>query len=260
MMIEVFSNGGGTQSVAASALIIQGRLPRPDFVVIADTGREMPTTWKYLDEVIRPAFKAIGIEVHRVSKEKYASPRGKEIFATSGDLMIPVYTNQNGEAAKLSAFCSGAWKTEVIDRWLSKEHGITRSKVRKWICFSKDETRRIRRLANGKEFRNGLIWFPLVQGVPVVRDEAIHIVKKMGWPEPPRSRCFDCPNQSDLEWNEVKTDWPAEFGQACQRDEEIRTKDPFAFLHSSLTPLRDADVSKRDDVFSGGCHSGECFL
>jgi len=43
-MIEVFSSGGGTQSISITALIIQGRLPKPDFTVIADTGREMPTT------------------------------------------------------------------------------------------------------------------------------------------------------------------------------------------------------------------------
>lgn len=61
-MFEVFSSGGGTQSCCISVMILQGRLPKPDFVVIADTGREMPTTWQYLDAVVRPAFKKEGIE------------------------------------------------------------------------------------------------------------------------------------------------------------------------------------------------------
>ena len=72
--IQGFSTGGGTQSTCIAALIVQGKLPKPDFVVIADTGREMPTTWQYLDAVTRPALKAIGVEIHRVSKDQYGEP------------------------------------------------------------------------------------------------------------------------------------------------------------------------------------------
>jgi len=43
-MTEVFSTGGGTQSTAIAGLIVQGLLPKPEICVIADTGREMPTT------------------------------------------------------------------------------------------------------------------------------------------------------------------------------------------------------------------------
>ena len=78
--LEVFNSGGGTQSCAISALIIQGRLPRPDYIVIADTGREMKTTWQYLDAVVRPALKAIGLEVHRISKDEFAAPWGRELL------------------------------------------------------------------------------------------------------------------------------------------------------------------------------------
>lgn len=37
---QVFSYGGGVQTAAICALIIQGRLPRPDIIVISDTGKE----------------------------------------------------------------------------------------------------------------------------------------------------------------------------------------------------------------------------
>lgn len=258
-MIQVFSSGGGTQSCAISVLILQGKLPRPDYVVISDTGREMPTTWQYLDSVVRPAFKAIGLEVHRVKRSEFASPWGRKLFATSGDLMIPAFSNQNGKPSKLSAFCSGAWKSETIDRWFSITQGLTRSKYVKWIGFSFDETTRILRMQKGKEFKKGLIRFPLVE-IPTRRHEAIEIVEKYGWPEPPRSRCFDCPNQSDKEWHQVKTIFPPLFKKAIQRDEQIRERDAHAFLHSSIAPLKDADLNPEEDLFSAGCSSGECFL
>jgi hypothetical protein len=69
-----------------------------------------------------------------------------------------------------------------------------------------------------------------------------------------------CPNQSDYEWAEVKTDWPDKFAEAIALDESIRQRDPHAFLHSSVKPLRDANLDKPDDLFSGSCPSGECFL
>lgn len=258
-LLEVFSSGGGTQSCCISVLILQGKLPRPDYVIIADTGREMPTTWQYLDDVVRPAFSKIGLEIYRVKKDDFASPWGRGLFATSGDLMIPAYSNQSGDVSKLSAFCSGAWKSETITRWFSITQGFTRSKYRKWIGFSFDETVRILRMQKGKEWKSGLIRFPLVE-IPTRRHEAIKIVKKFGWPEPPRSRCFDCPNQSDKEWHQVKTIFPLLFKAAINRDEEIRKTDAHAFLHSSVAPLKDADLNPEEDLFSAGCASGECFL
>lgn len=261
-MIEVFSTGGGTQSTAISALIVQGRLPKPDFVVIADTGREMPTTWQYLDSVTRPALKSIGVEVHRVSKDQYGEPGALGDYSKrgEGDLLVPVFSNINGGASKLSAFCSDKWKVVVVSNFLSRQYGLTRSKYRKWIGFSRDETNRVLRMMKGKEYQAGLIRFPLVHDVPTKRHEAIKIVEAMGWPKPPRSRCWMCPNQSDYEWSEVQTDYPELFQEAIKLDESIRQRDPHAFLHSTIKPLREADLSKPDDLFSSSCPSGECFL
>ena len=257
-MIQVFSTGGGTQSTAIAALIIQGRLPKPDLIVIADTGREMPTTWDYMDQVTGPALKEIGLQIVKVKTSEWAREKAKRIFS-AGTLLIPAFSNINGQASKLSAFCSGEWKSNAIDRWLSKTKGITRSKYCKWIGFSFDETERILRMQNGDEYKKGLIRFPLVE-IPTRRHEAIKIVEKMGWPTPPRSRCWMCPNQSDYEWAEVKENHPVLFDAAIDLDNSIRKTDPHAFIHSTIKPLQDADLSKPDDLFSSSCPSGECFI
>ena len=183
---EVLSSGGGTQSTAIAALIVQGRLPKPDLMAIVDTGREMPTTWAYMDEVTIPEMKKIGIEVHRVKAMKYANNWGhpSRMFATNGDLLLPAFSSINN--SKLSAFCSKAWKQEAMNRYLKQEHGITRKQYRKWICFSLDETRRVLNMQRGEEWKRGLIRFPLVEDVPTKRNESIRIVERMGWPTPPR--------------------------------------------------------------------------
>jgi 3'-phosphoadenosine 5'-phosphosulfate sulfotransferase (PAPS reductase)/FAD synthetase len=256
-LAEVFSSGGGTQSSAIAALIILGELPRPDFVVIADTGREMPSTWAYLDEHVAPALAAIGLPVNRVKASEYGNAWGQDIFATNGDLLIPAYSSIGN--SKLSNFCTKAWKIEVVNRWLSKEHGITRRMYRKWIGFSLDEKRRILSMMAGKEYKTGLIRFPLVHDYPMNRDRAKAIISRVGWPEPPRSRCWCCPNQSDKEWAEVMAD-DALAAQAVAMDEAIRERDKDAFLHSSIRPLAGADLSAQDDLFSRSCPTGECFV
>lgn len=52
----IWNSGGGTQSAAIAALIVTGKLPKPDLAVIADTGRERSSTWDYLDRHIAPAL------------------------------------------------------------------------------------------------------------------------------------------------------------------------------------------------------------
>lgn len=256
---QVFSSGGGTQSCAIAALIVQGRLPKPDICVIADTGYENHRTWEYLDAVIAPALDGCGLEVFRVLAKDFAAPWGRDVFATSGQLMIPAFTDQSGQVSKLSTYCSNAWKQEVVDRWLSKACGLTRSHYVKWIGFSRDEVKRVFRMAKGEEYLKGLIRFPLVRDVPTTRQEAIQIVKDMGWPTPPRSRCWMCPNQNDHEWREIKADADM-WGKATQFEDAFRLRDPHAFCHKSGKPLREVDFTEEDDLFAGKCESGGCFL
>jgi hypothetical protein len=256
---QVFSSGGGTQSTAIAALIVQGKLPKPDFVVIADTGREAPSTWEYMYAVVAPELAKIGLQVQRISKDEYGCNWGKGIFATSGHLMLPAFSDQTGEPSKLSGFCSSAWKVEVSDRWLRKLHGLKASHCVKWIGFSLDESKRVHRMMQGEDYKRGLIRFPLVE-LRLKRQDAIREVERMGWPTPPRSRCWMCPNQSDREWHEVKTQWPDKFQEAIELDESIRLRDPHAFLHNSIAPLKDANIDPHDDLFSASCPSGVCFV
>lgn len=263
-MIEVFNSGGGTQSTAIAALIIQGRLSRPDFVVIADTGRERASTWEYMNTVTAPALAAIGIEVHRPSRDEYAY-RHQDLWNKNGNTMlIPAFTNQTiGSTGKLDGFCSKWWKVEVTENYLKRRFGIKKAEIRKWIGFSLDESRRALRMMVTEDFKAGRIRLPLIQDVPMRRHQSIVLVtKEMGWPEPPRSMCWMCPNQSDDEWMDLYENSPMEFEMACQLDESVREKDPHAWLHSSCVPLRDVVWHREPDLpgFDRACSSGVCFL
>jgi hypothetical protein len=248
-LTQVWNCGGGTQSVAIAALIVQGRLPKPDVSLIVDTGREVKSTWDYMAAVLVSELAKVGITLHKVSKEDFATC---DLWSTNGaTLEIPAFTTQSGEVSKLPNFCSNEWKRRVADRWL-RAHGF--NNCRKWLGFALDEPRRWLQHADSAE-----VWLPLVHGVPLRSRDCRSLVAKMGWPIPKKSRCWMCPNQSDDEWREVVAN-PSEFAAAVGIDRKIRKKDPFAFLHSSGVPLDQVDWAKPQLEFERACNSGECFV
>lgn len=261
---EVFSTGGGTQSACIAALIVKGMLPKPDITVIADTGYECQSTWDYMNAIVAPELLKIGVVVHRVHKSEWSNQpdHGMDYVSHNGNtLIIPAWTDESGSIGKLSGFSSKTWKVQPIDSYLSKKFGLTRSKYTKWIGFSRDEHRRATRMMDGKEYKKGLIRLPLIHDVPMTRHEVIQFVKNIGWPEPPRSRCYICPNQDDSEWREMKINRPEEFSKAVMFEAEIQQYDKCAWLHRSCTPLEGVDLSEEASLFEGAvyCSSGSCF-
>lgn len=249
---QVWACGGGTQSTAIAALIVLGRLPRPDLAVIADTGREQSTTWRYLEAVTAPALAAIGLEVQRVPSSQFATV---DLYggADGESLLIPAFTNQNGTTGKLTAYCSNEWKRRVVQRWATGQ-GVEAADT--WLGISVDEKRRITRSA-GKWCNR----YVLIEQRMNRWDCERLIEVTMGWPRAPRSSCWMCPNHNQDEWREIRDHKPADWQAAIAFDHEIRRRDPHAFLHSDCVPLEEANLEDSNGVLFGhGCSSGHCFV
>lgn len=249
-MTTVWSYGGGTQSAAIAVLILQGKLPRPDIAVIADTGRELSTTWDYLAEVVGPALDAIGLPMQVVPP----SPeyRRYDLISSGRTALIPAYTTHSGEKGKLPTWCSNEWKQRPIRRWLRKQ-GVTSCDI--WLGISTDEIKRMK--------PSGLNWYrhvyPLIELVPTNRAGCVALVENYGWPTPPKSRCWMCPNQGPDAWRQMRRDQPDEFRMAAELEAELHKSDPHMFLHSAAIPLVDAvDLSDNQPGLFDGCDSGYC--
>lgn len=247
---QIWASGGGVQSAAIAALIVRG-LYKPDLAVIVDTEREQSTTWSYMDSVITPALSAVCVTLQRVAKSQYATVDlygGKD-----GDsLLVPVFTTQGGEIGKLPAYCSNEWKRRVVQRWASAQ-GVKECDM--WLGISVDEMRRM--TPGTDKWKNR---YPLIEQ-RMTRDDCVALVERMGWPTPPRSSCWMCPNHTQEEWRDIKENKPDDWEKAVQFDKEIRKKDPHAFLHSDGIPLDKADLEERNGVLFGhGCNTGHCFV
>lgn len=260
-LTEIFSSGGGTQSACIAALIIQGRLPRPDYVCIVDTEHETKTTWEYLDAVIRPALRSIGLEVHRIRKSEWGSKpsHGLDYLSHNGNsILLPGYSNVTGKSGKIGGFCSKTWKVETQQRYVRMVLGIPTKQQRRWIGFSTDEGRRYTRMSLSPDGIAGRVRFPLIEDIPLSRAQAIIEVLSMGWPMPPKSACYMCPNHGDDQWADSKLNRPDEFEKSVEWDRKLREKDPNFFIHQSCVPLDEVDFSRKRPT-PETCNSGGCF-
>lgn len=257
---QIWNNGGGMQSAAIAALIVMGKLPAPDLAVIADTGRERSSTWDYLNTVTGPALEAVGVKVHRVSKERYAT---KDVFGGKNlaTPLIPGFTTKGGNIGKLSGYCSGEWKRDVIRRFATKEHGV--KAATNWVGFSSDELGRAVKAQNSsKTGGKWLLRFPLIE-LGMNRGDCVSLVQRMGWPNPPRSSCWMCPNMKMEEWRQVQEDtrdWP----KVIEFDKWLRQRDPDVWLTDQALPIELTDFDDANEVLfgrdRGACHSGLCFV
>lgn len=255
---QVWSCGGGRQSTAIAALIVQGRLPKPDIAVMVDTQREKSATWRYAEAVLIPELAKVGVALEIVQKSDFAT---KDLYGgEDGEtLLIPAFTTiksaKPGERGKFSNWCSGEWKRHVKERWLRRVRKV--DTCEDWIGFSVDEMKRV---ATSRS-RWQRLRYPLIELVPMRREACVRLVEEMGWPAPPRSACWMCPNQSDDEWREMRERDPEDFAQAVALDHAIRERDPHVFLHSSGVPLDQADLSRNEGQPSlFACDSGMCFV
>lgn len=228
----VLSYGGGKNTIAILALVADGKLPKPDVAVFADTGRERTSTWRYLDQHARPLMDSLGIEFH-VATHDLATV---DLYATGDALLIPAFT----ETGKLPTFCSGEWKRRVMRRYLrSIGYGPQRPIV-EWLGMCLDEIHRLH--------QSDVDWidttWPLVFDVPLRRIECETVITRVGLPMPSKSACWMCPHLNNDEWRDIRDNDPADFAAAIVLDEDIRQRDRRGgvYLHGARVPLAQADL------------------
>lgn len=246
----VLNYGGGRQTVAICLLIAKGIFAKPDRIVMADTSREKPTTFEYLERYVQPLLAEHGLQVE-VAPRSLAKV---DLHSHKGTLLIPVYT----PTGKLSAYCSGEWKRDVVERYLRLQQvdgGTT------WLGFAFDERKRWSR-SMGTERHNHTVVCPLVDAM-LTTDDCLSIIRKHGWPPPHVSSCWMCPHQRNEEWAYTREHRPDLFAEACRIDQELRDEDEQGgvWLHHSRVPLAEADLSFDEPAETvRQCSLGTCFI
>ena len=260
MLLDIFSYGGGVQSVAICALIYQGKIPKPDKIVIIDTGYERGSTWRYMETITQPAMRSVGLEIERIyradfTENNYLQTCQKGTEQETTYCLLPVFNKTaKGTASKASGFCSHKMKRDPFTRYLKKQ-GV--KEYRTWLGFSADEMRRA---------KDTSFFYPLISRVTgggdilMNRGDCIAEIKRVGWAVPHKSSCYICPHMRDSEWRELPHD---EIVKAAAIESEIQkiNEGYEKYLHRSLVPITEVKFqeSAQDDLHLN-CDSGMCFI
>ena len=226
---SVWSCGGGVQSTAIAILIIQGKLPKPDYAIMTDVSHEKQETWEYVHGHLRPRLEEIGVRLEIIPTADYIDP---SVLEPTGFVRIPAFKRGvEGETIKFQTHCSGLWKASVSRRWL-RQKGVKRAS--NWIGISADEKRRAR--------TSTLRWielrYPLID-LGITREDCLWLISNAGWVRPPRTSCHLCPLQTDSSWLRTKQHYPDDWALAVAAERKIQEQNPDVYLHKSLVPLND---------------------
>jgi hypothetical protein len=254
----VLSLGAGVQSTCVALMSAWGELPLLDACIFADTGWEPAEVYRHLDW-LETQLAAAGIAVHRVSdgniRDDALDPHRR--FAS-----MPLYVRRpDGGRGMIRRQCTGQYKVEPIQRKLRELAGLrprqrcNRPRVEQWLGISWDETQRM----HDPAFAWIVHRWPLVD-LRMTRHDCRRWLAGHGI-KAPRSACVGCPYHSNREWRHLRDTDPAGWADAVAFDRAIRHGNIAragqqqllgeAFLHSSLVPLDEVDLSTPADHGQG---------
>lgn len=257
--LTYISLGGGRQSSAMAVCSVLGLhgIPQAQYAIFADTMREAPATYSYLDNLSEWLGKR-GLPVLRVSKGDLLKDILEGFRSNSTDrqyvINIPVFTlTKDGTGSRpLTRQCTERYKIRPIRRKVKELLGLPPDKPARGkrslalIGISLDEVHRMKDSPLKWEDRA----YPLINARLRVED-CVRILVKQGLGIPPKSACYFCPYHDDYTWIDMKRSDSETFELACQVDDQVRDKgylfhvEGQLFLHRSLQPLREINFEAR---------------
>lgn len=250
--MRVLSLGAGVQSSTLLLMAVHGE-ERIDRAIFADTQWEPQAVYDWLTWLQAiAASNAIPIDVVTAGDIRADTMDRQRRFAS-----LPVHiANQDGRPGMLRRQCSKEYKVAPIQRRLRELDATARHPATLLLGISLDEAHRMKP-ARVKYVRNV---YPLVER-RMTRQSCLVWLEGHGYPEPPKSACIGCPYTDNRRWREMKDHRPSEWREAVAFDAVIRHLDRIdgkAYLHRSLVPLIQVDLSTPEDHGQIGMFDAEC--
>lgn len=237
----------------------QGEIgPMPDCAIFADTQWEPQAVYEHLRWIMSP--NVLPFPVHVV---------------TAGNLRQAIMDRSKTAAGRVAAV---PWFMRLPDgsdamgrRQCTKEYKLTpiRRKVREllggktpkggcevWIGISTDEAMRVKPSRVGYMVNR----WPLIER-RLDRNDCQRWLERNGYGAAPKSSCIGCPFHNNAQWRALR-DGPAhEWRDAIEVDAAIRDQPGFRgkqFMHRSMVPLADVDLSNAEDHGQLNLFNNEC--
>lgn len=206
--LQVLCMGGGVQSTAMLGLIKMGLLPKPDIVIHADTGSELPATVEHIEKVIIPVCEELGIPF-KIVRSHRGSLHGDYLRLRAMPMISIRSCTINFKILPQRRLIR-----EIVGRGRGNPLAIT------WLGITTDEERRsLDKRKDSPNFDRRMVksdveWchlsYPLLDIYPQSREDCLRINQMMGW-KVVKSGCFCCPYMGLRSHLEVKKKYPELF-------------------------------------------------
>ena len=207
----VVSCGLGTNSVAL-LLGLKDRDIKPDLILFADPGGEMPHTYKYLG-IMQDWLAAVGFPPITVVKK--VDKNGDVLTLEENCLqkkMLP-------SVAYGFKTCSQKFKIQPQDKYMNN-YGPAKlvwargEKITKFIGYDAGEPQRAEKDHSCKKYD---IQYPLLEW-DWGREECELVIDAWGLPQPGKSNCYFCPNSKTIEIRALKANHPELMDRALKME------------------------------------------
>lgn len=233
--------GAGTNSTAM-LVGMQERGERPDLIIFADTGGELPKTYAYLP-VMDEWLAAVGfppiVTVRRAHNDEETLEANCLRHGTVPSVAYGYPTCSVEWKRRPQERYVRAWQP-AIDAWARGDHVV------KHLGFDASESYRKARVPDDKRYRHA---FRLIEW-DWDRNDCVEAIARAGLPPCPGSSCFFCPNRDPASVVRLSQREPAHFARALAMEEGMRARDALNGVRSKIVGLaRDhtwADIVESD--------------
>lgn len=256
-MLRVISLGAGVQSTTMALMAAHGEIgPMPSCAIFADTGWEPRAVYEHLHWLMSDGV--LPFPVHVVSGGDLRSAIMTHTNTTGGRFAaVPWFMHMpNGDAAMGRRQCTKEYKLYPIRR---KVRALLGGKTPKggaeiWLGISLDEAFRVKPATVQYTVNR----WPLIEQ-RMHRSDCLRWLERHGYPQPPKSACIGCPYHNDAAWRDLRAR-PDEWADAIEVDAAIRQQPRHGeqFMHRSLVPLAEADLSTAEDRGQLNLFNNEC--
>jgi len=233
----VVAYGGGTNSVAMLCGFLERGI-KPELIVFADTGGELPHTYNHIQMMSKKTMEWWGMPIEIVAKTYK-----KEQTSLEGDCL------RNKTLPSLafgSKGCSVKYKLEpkkkMLRKWMDSKDYL---EITSAIGYDAGEGHRAHHIIwsdlGGK--RKEKAWYPLIEWM-WRRQECIETIKRHGLPLPGKSSCFFCPSMKLAEIVRLRKEYPEYFDRAINLERNMVVKGRIEGLHFGV---KWSDIVAADD-------------
>lgn len=196
--LQVLSYGGGVQSTAMLLFIKDGLLPKPDIIIHADTGAEMPETIDHINKWVIP-FCRDELDIPFIIVKSHRGSIYDDYMKIGA---IPLMGFRS---------CTDNFKIapqrRAIREIVGNKNGVLIAQC--WLGITTDEEKR-RAKSNVKWCG---ITYPLLDDYRVSRQDCLNRLKKENL-EVIKSGCFHCPYAGTTFYQDLRLNHPTLFQKA----------------------------------------------